>query len=360
MKKKIKTLYIIPSLASGGAERFILDLIYNLDKEKFDVSLLLFNGKGFFYSEAVERGLKVKVYRKLCRLDFVNFFRIYSYVKKEKPDIVHTQLGGDIYGKIAARLAGVKKIVSTEQNVLNNDSRLVFSLKKFTSKFSDRIVAISTEVRKDIIERYGLSEDKVELIFNGIDLNKFSFNLKKEGKKDKIVIGSIGRLSEQKNFSLLFRALAFFPDINFQCLIVGEGELRSRLEKEIKGLGLENKVYLLGRKKYVQKFLSSLDFFVLASKWEGLGLVLLEAGLSKLAVLASNTGGIKDIIKNEETGILFENDNLDDLKKKLNYFFDDNKKEGLNILGENLYKLVEQEFDIRRIAKKYENLYLNL
>ncbi len=360
MKKKIKILYIIPSLASGGAERFILDLIYNLDKEKFDPSLLLFNGKGFFYPEAVERGLKLKVYRKLCRLDLINFFRICGYIKRERPDIVHTQLGGDIYGKIAAKLFGVKKIVSTEQNVLNNDSRLVFFLKKITSKFSDKIVAISTEVRKDIVERYGLPENKVELIFNGIDLDKFSLNLKKVNEKDKIVMGSIGRLSEQKNFSLLFKALAVFPDIDFECLIVGEGELRPRLEREIVDLGLEKKVYLLGRKKDVQRFLSGLDFFVLPSKWEGLGLVLLEAGLSKLAVLASNTGGIKDIIKNEETGILFENDNLDDLKKKLNYFFDDNKKEDLDILGENLYKLVEQEFDIKKIAEKYESLYLNL
>jgi glycosyltransferase involved in cell wall biosynthesis len=360
MKKKIKILYIIPSLASGGAERFILDLIYNLDKENFEASLLLFNGKGFFYSEAVKEGLKVKVYNKFCRLDFFNFFKIYNYIKKEKVDIVHTQLGGDIYGKIAAKLAGVKNIISTEQNVLKNDSKLVLFLKKMTSKFSKKIIAISSEVKKDIINKYAIPEDRVALIFNGIDLNKFSCNLKKNNKKDKIIIGSIGRLSEQKNFSLLFRALASFPDINFECLIVGEGRLRLRLEKEIRELSLENKVYLLGRRKEVQKFLLGLDFFVLPSKWEGLGLVVLEAGLAKLAVLASNTGGIKDIIKDRETGILFENNNLDDLKEKLSYFFDASKKENLDLLGENLHEFVEEEFDIKKITRKYESLYLNL
>ncbi len=359
-KNKIKILYIIPSLSSGGAERFILDLIKNLDKDIFDPCLLLFKDKGLFYQEALDNNISIKTLKKKFKIDFVNFYNIYKYIKNIKPDIVHTQLGGDVYGKLAAKIAGVSKIVSTEQNVYLNDGIIIRFLKKNTARFSSKLIAISSAVKKDLLLNYNLKKDKVETIFNGVDFKNFLFQDKKANNSGKIVFGSIGRLSEQKNYSLLLKALSHFKGFDFKLMIVGEGELRSDLEREIVNLGLSDKVELLGERRDIASFLSKIDFFVLSSKWEGLGIVLLEAALFKLPVLASNTGGIVDIIKDGERGILFENNNLDSLVEKLKYFFNlDNKKE-LNVLAENLSNFVIDNFAIEKIAKDYENMYLSL
>jgi len=358
--KKIKILYIIPSLNSGGAERFLLDLIYNLNLDIFDPYLLLFNGKGFFYSEALDKGLNIKVLKKKFKIDFLNFYNIYKHIKKIKPDIVHTQLGGDIYGKMAARLAGIKNIISTEQNVLINDNKVIKLLKKKTAAFSDKIIAISSAVKRDIIENYQVPSEKINLIFNGICVERFQQDRKKNINDDQIVFGSIGRLTSQKNFSLLIEALSKVKNKNFKCLIAGEGELREKLEREIKKYGLLNQVELLGLTKDIKGFLSRLDFFVLPSKWEGLGVVLLEAGLSRLPVLASATGGILDIIKDKKTGVLFRNNDLSDLVKKLDHFLNLKNKKELDNLGLNLNNYILDKFDIKKVTNQYENVYLSL
>lgn len=357
--KKIKILYIIPSLASGGAEKFILDLVNNLNHDIFEIKVLAFNGGGFFEEEFIKRNINLKILKKKFKLDLFNFYQICKEIKFFSPDIVHTQLGGDIYGKIAAKLMGVKKIVSTEQNVLDNDNFIVRFFKKITANFSDKIIVISNSVKKDVVNRYKIDENKTILIPNGVDCSLFDASQQIK-KGNSLVFGSIGRLNEQKNFSLLIKALANFKDRDFLCLIVGEGELKKELEDQISALSLSDKIKLLGTKKDIFSFLNSLDFFVLPSKWEGLGIVLLEAGLAKLPVLASATGGILDIIIDNKTGILFKNNDLSDLILKLKYFFDDQNRENLRFMSNNLYNLVKKEFDIRVVSQKYTTFYLSL
>jgi glycosyltransferase involved in cell wall biosynthesis len=357
--KKIKVLHILPSLNSGGAERLVLDLLNNFSPDKFSVELLLFKSKGFFYDEARAKGIKVIVLNKKFKLDLINFFKIYRRIKKISPDIVHTHLGADIYGSLAAKLAGVKFIVSTEHNVLQNNNKLLNFFKKIFSSFFVKIIAVSSTVKNDLINNLKLKENKVSLIYNGVDVSKFKIedNIK---NSDKIVFGSVGRLVPQKNYSLLIRALAQVKNRDYKCLIAGDGYLKDDLKKEIKSLGLEDNIELVGLKHNIANFLNQLDFFVLPSKWEGLGIVLLEAGLLKLPVLASKTDGIVDIVFENETGKFFVNDNLSDLVDKLNYFLDPQNKEQLKGWGENLYKMVVENFSIQKITKEYENLYLNL
>lgn len=358
--KRIKILYITPTLASGGAERLTLDLIDNLDKEKFSPSLLLFAGQGFFYNEAVAKRLRVKSLKKRFLFDPVNFWMIYRYIKDSKPDIVHTQMGADFYGRLAAKLAGVKVIVSTEHNVLENYNSFTTFIKKKTALWSDKIICVSQAIKEDIKNGYNSKID-LELIYNGVDVDKFGTINRKKLDENKIVFGSLGRLSEQKNYSLLFQAIAKIKSQSqFKFLIAGEGSLREALEAEIKTLKIENKVELLGVKKDVGEFLSQIDFFVLPSKWEGLGIVLLEAGLAHLPILASATGGILEIIKDGKTGVLFKNNNLSDLVSKIEYFLDLQNREELDNLGENLYNKVVNDFAIKKLIKKYEQLYLSL
>lgn len=358
--KRIKILYISPTLASGGAERLTLDLMENIDKEIFSPSLLLFAGRGFFYEEAQRKRIKVKSLKKRCLIDPINFYSIYKYIKRLKPDIVHTQMGADFFGRLAAKLAGVKIIVSTEHNVLTNYSSLISFLKRRTASWSKKTICVSQAILDDMKKQYKNKTD-LQLIYNGIDVEKFSQIKRKIANDEEVVFGSLGRLSEQKNYSLLIQAVAQVKsDLKFKFKIAGEGELRERLLDEIRLAQVEDKIELVGVKEDVPAFLQELDFFILPSKWEGLGIVLLEAGLARLPVLASATGGILEIIEDQVSGVLFENDNLADLVAKIEYFLDKNNRVNLDLLGENLYNKVINNFAIKDLVKKYEQVYLSL
>ena len=358
--KRIKILYISPTLASGGAERLTLDLMENIDKEIFSPSLLLFAGRGFFYEEAQRKRIKVKSLKKRCLIDPINFYSICKYIKRLKPDIVHTQMGADFFGRLAAKLAGVKIIVSTEHNVLTNYSSLISFLKRRTASWSKKTICVSQAILDDMKKQHKNKTD-LQLIYNGIDAEKFSQIKRKIANDEEVVFGSLGRLSEQKNYSLLIQAVAQVKsDLKFKFKIAGEGELRERLLDEIRLAQVEDKIELVGVKEDVPAFLQELDFFILPSKWEGLGIVLLEAGLARLPVLASATGGILEIIEDQVSGVLFENDNLADLVAKIEYFLDKNNRANLDLLGENLYNKVINNFAIKDLVKKYEQVYLSL
>lgn len=359
-KNKIRITYIMPSAAAGGAERFLLDLISNLDLEKFVPSLILFDHGGFFLKDFAALGMPVVVLQKKYKFDLGNFCKLRQALKKLKPDIVHTQLGGDVYGRLVARCLGVKKIISTEQNVQVHEDWLANKLKTWTAKFANKIVAISEAVKVDSLKRYQLPPEKLIVIPNGVDVQKFFIKPRALTSPGKIILGSVGRLTEQKNFSFLIKALANFKDKNFECLIAGEGELRKDLQTQIDSLELGQKIKLVGLQKDIPVFLQQLDVFILPSLWEGLGIVALEAGLTGLPVLAARVDGLKEIIKDEATGWLFDPQDEKDLAAKLSYVFDFNNREILKDRGRKLQVAVLERFDIKNIVRQYEKLYFNL
>ena len=177
-----------------------------------------------------------------------------------------------------------------------------------------------------------LLEDYAEKKFNKIP--NFDF------KDNKIIVG-IGRLTKQKNFSLLISAfseiLKKYPE--YILIILGDGEKKSEILKLIKTLGIENKVHLVGFQENVYQYLIKADCFVLSSLWEDPGFVLLEAGLSNTTVISSNCkNGPQEILDNENNGYLFKNNNLNDLLKK----FDEFKKEKVSELNKKKLKLKKE------------------
>lgn len=357
--KKIKIAYIIPALDAGGAERFILDLIKNLNRDIFSPTLVLFSHGGFFVEEARGMGIDVIILQKNFKFDPFNFFKLYQTIKRLKPAIVHTQLGGDIYGRFVACLLEVPVIISTEQNVQTGESFLIRRMKKCTARAAHKIVAISKAVKADTMKRYGVLESKMELIYNGLEIDKFLVSERRPRSK-RLIIGSVGRLTAQKNYSLLIDALSDLKDYDFECRLVGEGELRGELEQKIKDLDLGDRVKLLGLQQNIKGFLSDLDVFVLPSLWEGLGIVLLEAGLAGLPVIASRVDGICEVIEDGQTGILFDSGNRADLVSKLKSVLDNQDPEKIMSLGLNLQVDVRTRFGIKIIAKQYQDLYLSL
>ena len=367
MNKKTKITYIIPTLDRGGAERFFVDLIKNLDKEKFEPSLILYKKGGEWLKELETFNLKIVILEKKKRFDLRNFLEIKKAIKEIRPDIIHTQLGADIYGVLAGRLAGVKKIMTTEVNT-NNDEGFCYNLvKRFSLRFANKVVAVSQAVMEETKRRYALKSNKLEIIYNGIELGRFKLAVRNfNNSRPDFVFGTIGRLSEQKGHKYLIRALAKTKNKKAKLFIAGEGELKTELEEEIKALKLTRRVKLVGR-VIAPDFLASLDAFVLPSIWEGMGIVLVEAALSGLPIIATRVGGISEVISEEEAWLVNletrKDKNLDEdklvgaLSSALDNLINNYNTVEVAAKIEKANKRVRENFDIKEISRQYENLY---
>jgi glycosyltransferase involved in cell wall biosynthesis len=356
--EKIKIIQLIPALGLGGAERVVVDLCKNLDKEKFAVKVACLKSPGESAGDLIAAGIPVELVGGHGWPIALSFFKLIKFLKKEKPDIVHTHLfGADFYGRLAARLAGVKIIVSTEHNLNFAEGFLKKIAKSLSGRLADEVVAVSQAVKQYLIKKEGMPEKKISVIYNGVAEKKFSYPGRDYAATGVLTIGSVGRLVRQKGFDFLIKALSRVPG-DWQCLIAGGGRERKKLAELIKLLSLENKVKLIGWEKNTPEFLKKLDIFVLPSRWEGLGIVILEAGASGLPVIASRVDGIKELISDGQDGLLFAGGDDAELAEKIKFLLAN--PEERKRLGENLRQKVVANFNADKMAAEYERLYLEL
>ncbi len=348
----------MPSLARGGAERFLLDLLANLDRQIFSPAVILFKAPGVWYEELKSLSLPVFVLEKKPKISFSNLKQIYKILKDIKPQIVHTQLGGDIRGRLAAKLSGVKIIISTEQNINKDEAWYQREAKIITSLWANVIVAISSAVAGDMKKRYFLPSAKCQLIIpNGINLKNFPYQ-EERLKQEPILVGAVGRLTKQKGFDLLIAAWQKLNPAKAKLIIVGEGLERKSLEAQIKQAGLENKIELAGDIPLMPDFYKRLNLLVMPSRWEGLGIAALEAGASGVPIIASNIDGLKDIIK-PETGWLAKPGDINDLSRVLEIALESLGSEETKNKQRQLHDLISENFSIEKVSAAYSALYLN-
>jgi len=351
---KIKVLHIIPTLSNGGAERLAADLCRFLDKEKFEVKVVAMKSGGERAAELKKAGIEVEISGRERSILF-DFFPLLKIAKAFKPDIIHTHLfGADIFGRIIAKIIGVKKVICTEQ--MNFDEVFYHKFfKKLTNGMVWKIIAVSQAVKDYVIKVEGANPKKIEIIYNATEVNKFLDENRNYELSSQIKIGSLGRLTKQKNFQCLIKALALLPEKDFVCCLAGQGELKVELEKEIEKLNLTEKVKLVGYQNDVPSFLKSLDLFILPSSWEALGIAVLEAGAAGLPVIASAVDGLKEILEDKGTALLFKSNDSEDLAEKINCLLE--RSDERKRLGQNLLAEVKNKYDIGVIVKKYEALY---
>jgi L-malate glycosyltransferase len=352
--KKIKIIYITGPLVFGGAERFNIDLVNNLDKNIFDPQIISIHNKDFVGEEFDKQGLKIKKFIKKYKIDLGLIFKLRKYLKSEKPDIIHTQLfAGDAWGRIAAILAGVPAIVLTEQNVTSNDIWLRRKVKYILSFFTHKTFAISQGVKESMIKE-GISTKKLQVIYNGIEIDKFK-NTEFKLNTDAPIFFNIGRLEKQKGQIYLIQAfkilLKKYPQA--ELWIAGSGSLEKELKTESKEL---SNVKFLGTRKDIADIFKQIDIFVLPSLWEGMGVVLPEAMLARKPIIASNVPAVKEVVKDNKTGLLSEPKDVNKLAKKMEKYLVD--KNFAKKMADSAFNFAKEKFDIKNITKQYETEYL--
>ena len=364
----IKVLHLLSNKTGiGGAEKFLLDMSPEYDFDKFSISYctVFSEGENVFVRELRKRNLDCFEVKGAKFSDLPQTVRrLVEFMRSEKFDIVHTQLlHGSIVGQIAARIAKIPVRVITRQyttDCYHSGHRYLDKLDTYVAKKATKVIAISNAVRDDLIEQ-GVKADNIELIYNGIDLQPFNRKTStasiRERFPDKYLIAFVANLNHRKGHEYLLQAMAElavqYQDIHL--LLIGEGNLRKKLEELTVELKIEENVSFLGYQPNVPELLKEVDLYVHASVLEPLGIAVLEAMAAGRCAVATEVGGVPEIIRDGQTGFLVPPKNAAALANAIRYARE-NAEQTAKIAKAGR-KRVEEVFDIQTIVKKYQEVY---
>ncbi|MGE5403867.1 MAG: glycosyltransferase [Candidatus Saccharibacteria bacterium] len=365
--KPIKVLHVIGGVEIGGAERHVLMLLELLDQNQFQTDLLCLC-QGPFAGLTREKGIPTYEIIMKHKLDLRTVEPIRQLIRTNEYDLIHTH---GTRANLVARMAAKKEnkpVVTTFHSVLRYDyqSRWEAFFAKFltriTNNKSDYFIAISQAIKQDLCSM-DISPNQISVIYNGIDTSR----LVPESSPDevrrtlnvpsgRVTIGSIGRLHPVKGQSYLLRAVkeiaAKHPDILL--LLVGEGPERQSLEEQIYELEIERNVILTGFCPNVSDIYPLIDLLCLPSVMEGMGLVLLEAMYFGVPVVATRVGGIPEVVRDSQDGLLVAPADHHELAKAIEQIISDTELAAR--LVANGHQRVD-EFRVENMARQTENVY---
>ena len=377
---KINLLYVITKLELGGAQKQLLSLINHLDKKKYNV--FLFTAKnGFLIKEALSiDGLVLEKSKFLERLlnpfkDVLALAEIYCFIKKHRIQIVHTHSSkAGILGRLAAKLAKTPVIIHTVHGWSFNNYQplsinyLYVFLEKFCAVFTNKIIVVSRFDRERGLKNLIGRKNQYVLIRYGIDDKVFkNTNNRNEARKSlgfrdvDVVVGMVACFKPQKA-PLDFIELAGlikkdFPDTKF--VLVGDGQLRKKVDTRIKQLNLNGQVILTGWRNDIPLILSGLDVFVLTSLWEGLPIAALEAMAAGVALVATDTGGIGEVITSGKTGYLVAPHDIPSMQNRLGELLRSAQKRN-EFARLSMGAIGAEEFSLNSMLKNTAKVYSNL
>jgi glycosyltransferase involved in cell wall biosynthesis len=320
---KTNLLFVITKLELGGAQTQLLSLIRHLDTSQFNIFLFTAQS-GFLMPDA--RGIpgltvhaSVHLERPIAPLaDLLAFFELARFIKTHKIDIVHTHSSkAGILGRFAAAGAGVRKIFHTVHgwSFHPHQSRIAYMayvlLERAAAAVTTRIIVVcQADKTRGLRAKIG-GPGLYAVIAYAIDAQFFGGKDPRiRGRlgipADALVVGTVACFKPQKaplDYLALAREVAAkMPGVMF--VMAGDGILRPKIERRIKKYGLSRNVILTGWSRDVAKLLTAFDVFVLTSYWEGLPISVMEAMASSLPVVATDTGGVAEIVRDQRNGFL--------------------------------------------------------
>lgn len=372
---RINILYLIWSLGLGGAERVVISLAKNLDKEKFNPIICCLNDKGVFADELEKEGIKVIALHKNGKFDITIIKKIIGVIKQYDINIIHTHLwGANLWGRIAAKLSGVKTVI-TEHNIDEWKTPLHFLIDRWLFSKTDCFIAVSETVKEFYARKIGISKEKMKVVYNGIGINSQlalptsrqaisksqKTTLREEfGIKDnEKVIALIGRLVPQKGHDFFLRAISGM-NLDAKVLIVGDGPLKQSLKLKVKSENIEDKIIFTGFRKDVQEILKITDVLVLPSSREGLPMIILEAMGAGAVVVATRVGGTPELVEDGVNGFLVEYGDVAGLSKKIDDALKPEAALYVDKIRMNARKTIEERFSLKKMTKEHERLYSEL
>lgn len=365
----MKILYSCFSKSWGGMEMFSVLAAVQLKKRNFDVDFICLPDSKIHHS-AIQNNLNAITLNAHGYLNLTAIFKLTRLLKKNAYNIIHTQASKDLWTLVPAiKLAHSKSpLFLTKQ--LGSYIKKMDPLHRFLYKRINAVFAISEMVKKNVLETCPVNEDKIYLMPNGIDLNKFDGNdLKRDLiRKDfqfletDIVCGMLARLSPGKGHEEFIEAASTlvkkFKNVKF--LIVGEASYNEnkyadQLKEKAKKSLAEEYIIFSGFRSDTPEILSAMDIFVFPSHSEALGIALIEAMAMKKPSVCAAYDGILDVAVNNSTSLLFERKNSIDLASKLEELIVSESKRRL--FAENARNRAVEKFDIEKLTDQTIDLY---
>jgi glycosyltransferase involved in cell wall biosynthesis len=362
--------------SAGGIRSHLAALIKESDREKFEHMVACPPGDmaDFFVREGVKTFcIPIRAGLSLPG-DIAAVGKLVILLKKNTTDIVHAHSSrAGLVGRLAANLAGVPAVILTVHSSIFYQGRPLWEKSLFAlcerllAVFTGRIITVSNALRREVIDREKISPEKVVTVYNGIVPEDFSLKPDREYLQktagipaDRRLVGTVARLALQKGVDSFIRAaarLSSHPDGPL-FLIVGDGPLRAKLEREVRNCNLGGRVFFTGQRYDVNRIMPCLDVFVLASVTEGLPLTVLEAMAAGRPVVATRVGGIPEAVSDGIDGILVNPGDICGLAAAIGKLLSDPDRSAE--MGNKGRLRVISDFTVKKMVSGTERIYTEL
>lgn len=357
----------------GGVSKFVYEVYKGIDKDKVQFDILSPKKTTYEAYRSKIEGMGANIYelkiddqRKGIRFYIELFFKTLKFLKNHQYSIIHINSGIITFNlavALAAKLKGVKRVIAHSHSVKiyrNKIDKYRTNIEKIVIRYlATDYFACSKTAAESMFTSKLITDNKVRIIKNGIQTEKFKFNSdireeyrKKMGIKDRFVIGHIGRFCEEKNHKYLIDIFREINRINKNAmlLLIGEGELEEKIKRQVKEYNLEDYVMFLGLRKDVSQLMQAMDMFVFPSKREGLGIVLIEAQAASLPTLASDVVPLETNITKHIKYLSLKEDPIC-WSKEIDKFINYTRKEDIN-------EIKNQGFDIENTCRELQEIYI--
>ncbi|MGL4656102.1 MAG: glycosyltransferase [Sarcina sp.] len=356
----MKVLLLINSFNLGGAEKLIYDLANYLDKKKninvvvCSIGKITTNLEKEMSKELRKKGIKVVSLEKRKQKDRIKcIFNLYKLIKNDDINLIHTNgQSPDFFGRIMKLFFWNLKIVVT----VHNDKGYSRKIEKVLGRVTDRYISISPGVTEYMRKSLSVRDDIIE-INNSIEIERYICNENKNNKNKNIV--TVARVAEQKNYkNMIFAMNKFLKEFpEYKWTIIGDYDIEDKYFKEINNaIEVKGQVEFKGAIKNVEKYIANSDIFLLASNYEGFGIVFLEALATMNKLVVTKVGVINQFLENEKIKLYVTTSNYEDIYEALivaekdKNFMQDSKgvKEFLKLnysleaMGEKYYEIYKQ------------------
>ncbi|WP_416147721.1 glycosyltransferase [Salipaludibacillus sp. HK11] len=366
---KVKILFFIYEMGAGGAARTLLNIMNNLDREKFQPVLVTLNFDGSYEKDLKDDVSFIKLpTKRLSR----SIFKLAAIIRNEKIDLVFSTIPRvNTIATIANKLSFTKSrnVVREADNLggtLKEDLQLLFF--GFIYRLSNQVVSLSEGVKNNLVEKYKLKPDNIKVIYNPVDLKKIEQQLieamppnhNEIFQTDEKIIVTAGRLVKQKDQRTLFEAFKKVQaKVVSRLVILGEGPLETELKVLAEENGMSDRIHFIGFQQNPYKYIHQADLFALSSKHEGFSHVIAESLATGTMVVSTDCkSGPSEVLDKGKYGYLCEVGNADEMSQQM--------IEALTLSEQRKQMTIEngikraKDFDATIIVKQYEKVYLDV
>ena len=378
--KPITVMYLIDTYISptdkssaGGTEKQLYLLATSLNPVVFKTIVVQLSPDNplplFHFKEGMVKLFRLPTRKFYSFRGLRQLARLSRLAKQERVDIIHTFFEkSEVMGWVTARLSGIPIWITSRRDLGFKRKNIYNRIFNFTARDCKRCIANCHAVKNQVVQRERLTEEKIEVIYNGLDLASYeNSNNGKELRNELGIDDHIPLVGMIANFNFEIKGHRYFLEAaktvlekipNVEFLLVGDGPLRNHYKELTHELGLKGKVHFLGERSDVSAILSNLSISVLSSTSEGLSNVILESMAAGKPVIATNVGGSREIVVNGVTGYLVPPADSQTMAKAITELLQDpDKAITMGVAGK---KLVGEKFSIKAMVERYENLYKSL